>query len=97
MQVLYQGLLEAVWLVGGLHQNGNGLETGPPGCPPPSFAGDQLELVRSIAADLLYQDGLENAQLPYRRGQRGHGVLVEVDPGLAGVGLDAPDGNLTQS
>ena len=45
VEVLDQRLLEAVGVVRCLDQDRDRLETGPPGGPPPSLAGDQLELV----------------------------------------------------
>ena len=45
VEVLDQGLLEAVGLVGRLDQDGDGLQPGPPGRPPPALAGDELVVV----------------------------------------------------
>ena len=96
MQVLDQRLLETSRFIGRLNQHRDGLEARPPGCPPPSFAGDQLEFVGGVTADLPHQHGLEDAQLLDGSSQRGHGVLVEGDPRLSGVGLDAPDRYVTK-
>ena len=90
MQVLDQGLLETLGLVGGLHQDRDGLETGPPGRPPPPLTGDELEVVRRIAdpicltstgwstpsslIDAASEDMVSSSKLT--RGWRGLGLML---------------------
>ena len=66
------------------------VETGEPRRAPAALAGDQLVPVRSERAD---EDRLEDAVLADRRGQLVERRLVEGEPRLLGVRLDAVDGD----
>ncbi len=96
MEVLNQGLFETEGFGGRLHQHRNGLETGPSRRPPPALTGDELVLIGRLTAHLTHQDRLKDPELLDGGGEGGHGVLVEIDPGLSGIRRDAADRDLPE-
>ena len=90
VEVLDQRLLQAGHIVGHLDEDGDGLEPGPAGGPPAPLPRDELVAVL-LVLELPDQHRLEQADLADGGGQRPHGLLVEMAPGLVGVGPDVRD------
>src|SRR5690606_13067412 len=76
------------------HDHRDELEPSPLRSPPPTLAGDQRV---AVPLDLPYEDRLEHTELADRCGEPGQGLLVEVVARLVRVGLDLPDGDLTDA
>src|SRR5213075_2213530 len=81
VEVLHQGLGHAGHVVSRTNQGWNRHQAGPLGGPPPPLAGDELVTV-PVPTD---EYGLQNADLPNRRGQRGQRLFIEILPRLERV------------
>ena len=87
MEVLDERLLHGGHVVGVAHDRRDLGEAGAACRPPPPLPHDELEPV----VDAAHQDRLEHTDLSDRVGEVGQRRLVEVHPGLVGVGDDLVD------
>ena len=73
MNILHQCFLEGRRVTARTNEGGDPVEAEPAGRPPPTLAGDQLELIAHGA----YENRLQDSDFSNRVGQRGEEVLVE--------------------
>lgn len=91
VEVLQQRVEEKLFVLGGPHDGGDGLQARLAAGAPPALAHDQLV---TAGAQLADHDRLEEADLLDGGDQFGEGVLVEDLPGLARVGGDGVERQL---